>query len=257
MSTMPPSQPPAQPPGGGYGRTPYPAGPPARLDTANAFERIFEIYGGQFTILLGLALAVFVPIAILQGIVGASGSIALAFVTLGVGAVGQGLYTGAVVEAVQDMRDGERDFSVGALLQRALPFIFPLIGAAFLYVFIVVIGLVLLIVPGLVFLTWFSLFAPAIVVERQGMFASFTRSRDLVRGNGWRVFGVLVVTVIIAAVVGQIIQRIAYGISDDFAGALVGNLISNLITAPLFAIAVTVLFFMLRDGDHATPAPAA
>jgi Uncharacterised protein family (UPF0259) len=236
MSTIPPQ--PARP-----------AGPPAKLDTAAVFERIFEFYGSQFTTLIGLALVVFVPVALLQGIVAASGSLALLFATTVLALVGQALYTGAVVDAVADLRDGRRDFSVGMLLQRAVPFIFPLIGAGILFGLIVALGFVLLIVPGLVFLTWFALFGPAIVVERQGVFAAFTRSRDLVRGNGWRVFGVLVVTVIIVAVIGSIISQIAYGISEDFVGALVGNLISNLITAPIFAITVSTLFFMLR-GDE-------
>ena len=241
MTTTPPSQPPAAIPG-------------QKLDTSETFERIFQVYGSQFTTLLGLALVIFVPIAVLQGIVAASGSLALLFVTAVLAFIGYGLYTGGVVEAVHDIRDGKRDWSVGDLLQRALPFVFPLIGAAILYGVIVVLGLILLIVPGLVFLTWFSLYAPAIVVERQGMFASFTRSRDLVRGNGWRVFGVLLVTFIIAGVVGNIIQRIAYGISDDFVGALVGNLISSLITAPAFGLAVSVLFFTLRDARQGGPA---
>jgi hypothetical protein len=256
MSTTPPSTP--EQPGGGYGQSPHPAQPggsPAKLDTAGAFERIFDVYGKQFLTLVGLALVVYLPIAILQGIIAASGSIGLIFVTTLLAIVGWGIYTGAVVEAVADMRDGKRDFSIGQLLQRALPFAFPLIGAAIIYGLAVLVGFVLIIIPGLIFMTWFSLFAPSIVVERQGVFASMTRSHDLVRGDGWRVFGVLVVTVIIAGIVGSIIQRIAIGIADNAGGAIVGNLISNLITAPIGAIAVATLFFMLREAKQGAPAP--
>ena len=258
MSTTPPPTP--EQPGGAYGQSPQPAPPagsPAKLDTAGAFERIFDVYGKQFTTFVGLALVVFVPVAILQGIVAASGSAALLIVTLMLLFIGTGLYTGAVVEAVADIRDGRRDFSIGQLLQTALPFTFPLIGASIIYGLVVALGLVLLIVPGLIFLTWFSLFAPAIVIERQGVFASFTRSHDLVRGNGWRVFGVLVVTAIIAGVIGSIIQRIAIGIADNAAGGIIGNLLSNLITAPITAIAVSTLYFMLREIKHGAAAPTA
>ena len=42
-------------------------------------------------------------------------------------AIGQALYTGAVVGAVEDLRDGRRDYDIGELLRAAVPFIFPLI----------------------------------------------------------------------------------------------------------------------------------
>ena len=84
------------------------------------------------------------------------------------------------------------------------------------------------------------------MVERLGVFDSFSRSRDLVRGNGWNVFGVVLVTVILTAVVVNVIQRVAFSVSDDFAGAAVGSLVGQLLTAPVFALAVSVLFFQLR-----------
>jgi hypothetical protein len=251
---------PPQPPGDPY-RPPYPSVPPAgKLDTADTFERIGRLYVAQLPVLLGVALVIFVPIALLEGIVNSSNSFALAVLTSVISVAGQALYAGAVVEAVADMRDGRRDFGVPDLLRAAVPYIWPLVLAGILFGIAFVVGLLLLIVPGLVFATWFSLYAPAIVVERQGVLGSFRRSRELVRGNGWRVFGVLVVTVIVTAVLGAIIQRIAFGISDSFGGAAVGALLSGLITAPVFALTVSTLYFQLRDLREGTsglsgPAP--
>lgn len=240
---------------------PHPAGPTGRkLDTADAFDRMFSLYGHQFAILIGTALVIFVPIAILSGIVGSSGSVGLAFVVLVLSLTGQALYTGAVVEAVEDMRDGRRDFSIGDLLRAAAPFIAPLIGAGFFFGVCVAVGLVLVIIPGLVFLTWFCLFAPAIVVERRGVFAAFTRSRELVRGNGWRVFGVIVVAFIIDAVVQSLLQRVATGVSDSWLPYTLLSLAGTVLTAPILALAVSVMYFQLRDMRQGTeglsgPAP--
>jgi hypothetical protein len=265
MEATPPPTPPGgygqQPAQPGYGQSPYPQVPPGggQLDTAATFERIGQLYTSQFAVLLGLALVVFVPIALLQGAVASSGSAGLALVTVIIALIGQALYTGAVVEAVHDMRDGRRDFSVPDLFKAAVPFIGPLILTGIVFGIVVVVGLILIIIPGLVFLTWFCLYAPAIVVERSPAFASLSRSRELVRGNGWRVFGVVVVTVVITAVIGSIIQRVVFSALDGFVGALVGNLISNLITAPIFAIAVSTLYFQLRDlqqGTSGLSAPA-
>jgi hypothetical protein len=226
-----------------------------KLDTADSFDRIFAIYGRQFAVLIGAALAIYVPIGILTGVVVSSGSIALLLVVSVLSAIGQALYTGAVVEAVEDMRDGRRDVSAIDLLRAGLPFTVPLIVAGILYGICVAVGLVLLIVPGLIFLTWFSLFAPSIVVEKRGVFDSFTRSRELVRGNGWRVFGVIVVAFIIQAVVQNILNRIGIN-ADSLVVRTILSIVGGVITAPILALAVSVVYFQLRDIQQGT-APVA
>jgi hypothetical protein len=230
-----------------------------KLDTADSFERMFSLYGSQFAVLIGAALVIFVPIGVLSGLVVSSGSIVLSVVLVVLAAIGQALYTGAVVEAVEDMRDGRRDYSVGDLLRSATPFIFPLIVAGLFYGICVGVGILLLIVPGLIFLTWFSLFAPAIVVERRGPFDAFTRSRELVRGNGWRVFGVIVVAFLIQSVVQNILSRIGIN-ADSVVLRTVLSVVGSVITAPIFGLAVSVVYFQLRDIQQGTqglsgPAP--
>jgi uncharacterized membrane protein len=232
---------------------------PEKLDTAESFDRIFGLYASQWMVLLGAALVVFIPIGVLSGIVASSGSVFLALVVVVIAAIGQALYTGAVVEAVDDMRDGRRDFSAIDLLRAAAPFTLPLIVSGLFYGLFVAVGLLLLIVPGLIFLTWFSLFAPAIVVERRGAFDSFTRSRDLVRGNGWRVFGVIVVAFLIQAVVQNILNRIGIN-ADSVVLRTILSIVGGVITAPIMGLAVSVVYFQLRDIKQGTeglyrPAP--
>ena len=228
-----------------------------RLDTAGAFDRMFSLYRSQFGVLIGAAVGVFVPIAILSGILAATDAVALVPVVLVLALVGEALYIGTVVEAVADMRDGRRDFSVGQLLRAAGPFVAPLVGGGVLYGIGVAIGLILLIVPGLVFLTWFGLFAPAIVVERRRVFDSFTRSRDLVRGNGWQVFGVIVVAFLIQAVIQNLFQRVGAGASDSWVVAAVFSAVGQIVTAPVMALAVSVVYFELRDLEEPAQPPAA
>jgi uncharacterized membrane protein len=225
-----------------------------KLDTADSFDRIFALYTRQFGVLIGAALAIYIPIGILSGLVVSSRSIALALVLGVLSAIGQALYTGAVVGAVEDMRDGRRDFSATELLRAALPFLFPLIVAGILYGLSVAVGLILIIVPGLLFLTWFSLYAPAIVVEKRGILDAFTRSRELVRGNGWRVFGVIVVTFILQSVIQNLLSRIGIN-ADSLALRLILSVVAGVITAPISALAASVVYFQLRDIERGTPAP--
>jgi hypothetical protein len=43
--------------------------------------------------------------------------------------------------------------------------------------------------------------APVTVLERPGVWGAFGRSRELVSGNGWNVFGVIVLVFLVIAVV--------------------------------------------------------
>jgi len=101
-------------------------------------------------------------------------------------------------------------------------------------------------VPGLVLLTWWALLAPVIVVERAGVGAAFGRSRALVRGNGWQVFGVIVLLAILQTVVSAFFGALVSGSSESpFAAALAG-LVGSALVAPLTALAASTMYFELR-----------
>ena len=52
---------------------------------------------------------------------------------------------------------------------------------------------------------FFQLAAPALVLERTGVFASLRRAGRLSRGQFWRIFGVLLLTGLVVGVVGQVV----------------------------------------------------
>ncbi len=52
---------------------------------------------------------------------------------------------------------------------------------------------------------FFQLAAPALVLERTGVFASLRRAGRLSRGQWWRIFGVLLLTGLVIGVVGQVV----------------------------------------------------
>jgi hypothetical protein len=52
---------------------------------------------------------------------------------------------------------------------------------------------------------FFQLAAPALVLEKTGVFASLRRAGRLSRGQWWRIFGVLLLTGLVAGVVGQVV----------------------------------------------------
>jgi hypothetical protein len=218
-----------------------------KLDVARVFERIFQIYRDQFTLLIPAALLIFIPVALITGAIYSGGSGILgALIVAAVSTIATYWFQGMVVEAARDILDGRRDHTLGSLFESVLPVLGPLIVAGILAGIGIGIGLILLIVPGLFLLTIWAVIAPVIVIERKGAIDAFGRSRELVRGHGWQVFSVIVVLFLVELIVGAVLQAIANSVSDSFFGYTIGDLIVRLLVAPLTALAAAVLFFELK-----------
>jgi len=238
-----------------------------KVDTARVFERIFEIYRDQFTLLIPAALVVFVPVAIISGVIYA-GDVGIlgALIVAAIGTIATYWFQGMVVEAARDILDGRRDHTVGSLARSAATVIGPLLIAGILAGIGIGIGLLLLIVPGLYLLTIWAVLAPVIVIERRDAIGAFGRSRELVRGHGWQVFGVILILFLLQFVVTAVIQALANSVADSVVGYSLADLIVRLLVAPLSALAAAVLYFeltairgepVLAEGPAAVPAPEA
>jgi hypothetical protein len=229
---------------------------PRSIDIGQVISRAVGAYGAQAGLILPAALLLFVPLAVLEGLLGSEDSAGLAIIFLAVSVIASFWFQGMVVEAVRDIQDGRRDMTLGELLRAPAPVLGTLIAAGLVAGVGVLIGLVLFIVPGLVLLTWWAVVVPVVVVERPGLGPAFTRSRELVRGHGWSVFALLVVVLLMLVVASAVIGVLAYAISDTAGGSAVGSLVSNVLVVPFFSITVATLYFALRDAHGEAPVPA-
>jgi hypothetical protein len=229
-----------------------------KLDVGGTLSQVFSIYGQQAGVLLPLAFGLFLLVAVITGLF--AGNFLLSLIAIVLSVIAGTLYQGMVVSLVRDVQDGTRDSSVGQLVEETWPVVLPLIGAGILAGIGITIGTFLFIIPGLILLTIWSVIAPVIVVERSGAIDAFGRSRALVKGNGWQVFGVIVVVFLIAAVAGFVFRAIGAGISDSFAMLALFSLIASTLTAPITALAASVIYFRLivLQGEPAgtEPGPA-
>jgi hypothetical protein len=227
-----------------------------KLDVGGTLSQIFSIYGQQAGVLLPLAFGLYLLVAIISGLF--AGNFFLGLVAFGVGVIAATLYQGMVVSLVRDVQDGSRDSSVGQLVEETWPVVLPLIGAGILAGIGIAVGLVLIIIPGLILLTIWSVIAPVIVVERSGAIDAFGRSRAVVKGNGWQVFGVILVVFLITTIVSIVLGLIGAGISDTFAMRALFSLIASTLTAPIAALAASTIYFNLiaLQGAPAETVPA-
>jgi len=223
-----------------------------KLDVGGTLSQVFSTYGQQAGVLLPLAFGLYLLVAIVTGLF--AGNFLLGLVAIGVGVIAATLYQGMVVSLVRDVQDGSRDSSVGQLIEETWPVVLPLIGAGILAGIGIAIGLIVFIVPGLILLTIWSVIAPVIVVERSGAINAFGRSRALVKGNGWQVFGVIFVVFLISGIASFVLQAIGVGISDTFIMRALFSLIASTLTAPIGALAASTIYFNLIALKGAAPA---
>jgi len=213
------------------------------LDVGAVVRRVFGIYVDQAPVLMPAAAVVFVFTGILTAVL-LAGAPGLALVAVVTSLVATTLFTGMVVELVADIQDGRRDASVGQLLKAVVPVLGQLILVGIIAGVGIVIGFIMLIVPGLILITIWSLAAPVVVLEQPGALRALGRSRELVRGNGWQVFGVILLLDVLVVFIGSAIE-IAAASAGSGAG-IVARVIVGVLSAPLSALAAAVLYFELR-----------
>jgi hypothetical protein len=146
------------------------------VQAGTVVREAFELYAAHWRHLVSVAFVVYLAVAALTLALAFVIGVFAAFVTL----AGVFWLQGVLVKAVEDVRDGRADLSIRATLQSARPRIDVLSAAGFLAVLGVTAGFALLVVPGLVLLTFWSMIVPAVVLERAGVFRAFRRSSQLV-----------------------------------------------------------------------------
>ncbi|HLN67966.1 MAG TPA: hypothetical protein VK280_11875 [Streptosporangiaceae bacterium] len=194
--------------------------------------------------LLAIAFVIYLVAAVITALLAlAGGTVGILLGTL-VSVIAAFVLQATLVKAVQDIRDGQADMSIGQTVSSALPYLAPVAGASILAGIAITIGLLLIIVPGLFLITIWAVIVPVIIIEQSGALASFGRSRALVRGHGWHVFGTLVLVYIIMLVVnivlGLIFSALPHVLGDGLSSVISGTLIS-----PFLALVVTLVYYRL------------
>jgi hypothetical protein len=167
--------------------------------------------------------------------------------------LGHRLYQGALIKSVSEFYLGN-DISVRQVYHAILPKFVKLIGAGLLIALVVYAGFILLVVPGVIFGLWFSLTIPVIIAENLPVTAAMSRSKELVKGNLGKVFGVGLLALVISFAInipfsygGQILSMIIT--NNGLVSALIANTfgsIGQLLSIPISASVYILLYYDLR-----------
>ncbi len=163
------------------------------------------------------------------------------------------LLQAALVKAVQDVRDGRVDLDLRGTLSAALPYVLPAAAASILAAIGIFIGFLLIIVPGLILLTFWSLIVPCIVVGGSSPLESFRQSWRTVRGSAWHVFGTYVLVFLIYIVV-QVVLSLIFSVLPGSSRSFIADVVSGTLFTPFIAIVVTLIYYRLTAA-HAGQVP--
>jgi len=114
--------------------------------------------------------------------------------------------------------------------------------------FAAVLGLILLIVPGLIALAMMYVALPVCVVERTGATASINRSSALTKGHRWKVFGIFLVATGGGGILVLVIETLA-ALSNPTVVAFTTYL-AQVVYLPFSAITSLVVYQTLRTAKE-------
>ena len=165
------------------------------------------------------------------------------------------LVQGCIVRATVADSEG-RKASWGECVGAAAARLFPLIGVSFLLGIAIVLGFIVLVIPGVILAVVYAVVIPVTVEERLGVGQTFKRASDLSRGARWKILGLAVLVLLMAwlfmVAVGLVQAALLGSSSSDLSRAftipalLVSGLSSTFITC-LWSTTQTALYVELRD----------
>ena len=230
------------------------------MDIGDVLSEAWNLYKRFLWQFFLTALVVFAVLDLLSALAGAAAGdsvgagIFWGLIAFVIGIVGYFWVQGALVELVRDVRDGRADRTIGETYATVRPRLPALIAAGILAALGIGIGLILFIVPGLFLLTIWSMLVPVIVIEGRAAGESFTRSREIVRGHGWPVFGLILITFITIGIASALI-RLVFSPLPSFLDDWLGSLVAHSLTVPFAAAALTTAYFKLSAPAAAPVLP--
>lgn len=253
--------------------------PDRELSIVELFNQVFVLYRRHFAILFipilisslitigsfTYLLSIFAKYFVLPSLTAAPSAIlnwflALIFVLVQIIIVVgvEGWILGAVVSgtcvkiASDSIETGTASF--GRAFTFTLGKILPLLAAMLIMGIVVGIGMILLVIPGIIFAIMFYLIAPSILIEGTGAVESLSRSRKLVGGRWLKTFAFMFLIGLITIIATEIGNYIS--IPFGGAGWIVRSIIDSL-AIMIYPIAYAVYYYsMLAREKMPSPQPS-
>ncbi|WP_420102952.1 hypothetical protein [Bosea sp. (in: a-proteobacteria)] len=232
---------------------------PGQFRVGSVLSKTFAVFSRRFGKFFLLALVPLLPVLLLIVLAIAASSANSSAVAFMAGLAGILAFILQIVAqatslygAFQEMR--QRPFTIGESLRVGLSRALPVLGVGILAGLAIIIGFLLLVVPGVIIACMLFAAAPACIIERLGVMASLKRSRALTKGYRWQIFGLFLLLIVVTGVGSFVLSRIGAG---GVAAELL-NFIWQVVSTAFGAVMSAVIYHDLRvakegiDGDTLT-----
>ncbi|MEO8114141.1 MAG: hypothetical protein ABI655_07175 [Phenylobacterium sp.] len=240
---------------------------PERLDIGRVIRDTFGVLRRNLVVFLGLAVLLGgVPSLVFQL---ASAPLAgqtaftpgrLAVMGLGwlVAVAGGSIMQGAIIYGAVTDLNGRRAGFLDCLRTGARYFL-PLLAIGLLSGLGITVGFLLLFVPGAIVAMLWCVAGPSAVVENTGIFAAFTRSAALTKGDRWRIFGLFLLLGLAILVVELAVYALVGGITAPVTlspGRIAATTLIAIVTQLVTVTTIAALYFELRRARDGLGAEA-
>lgn len=140
-----------------------------------------------------------------------------------------------------------------------------MLGTSVLFGLIMLAGSILLIIPGVYWGVLYGLATVVVALESAGPGRALARSKELVRGAWWSVFGRnILVSVVVVAVISIVLDLVLglimsiftkSGMASDAAGAFIVGLVTSVVTAPVPLMGLAAIYDWRRQQKSSAPVP--
>jgi hypothetical protein len=226
-------------------------------DVGGLFRDALAVFGRHAPLFVALSAAVVVPAELIVEGIGLEmltgsydDSISLAEVAIPAAVeflVVTPIIAAICIYALHQIAAGEHP-SAGQVFVAGFEAFTPLFGAVALAVAGIVLGLLVLVLPGIFLIVRWYFVPQAVVIEGARGPLALSRSALLVEGFWWRTFGLLALANVATTVFGLVVASPFTAIAestDRAIWALVGSAVATSITTPFVALYATLLYYDL------------
>jgi hypothetical protein len=138
---------------------------------------------------------------------------------------------------------------LGETISRGLARALPLIGLMVVETLGIMLGTLLLIIPGFILAVMWYVAVPICVVERTGPVKSLSRSQELTKGFRWKVFALFLLALIANGVGGNVVGNFLAGAGRELAGVWGQTavfLVWQGLTQAFSSVLIVVAYYYLR-----------
>jgi hypothetical protein len=214
--------------------------------------KLFRACLSKVFLLAAAAALVMAPINLLQpyfrGSPPSGGLVAAVVCGVLVAAVLAGVLYGALIARIDSVARSA-PLSLGEALAigaRRLPSMFV---AGLLAGLVILAGLILVLIPGFIFMIWFVFAPSAVIIERLGPLQSLSYSRALVRGHWWRTAALLtiigIILIVVYVVLGLVVAVLLFANPSTLATGQAPWYVDFVITPLLSAVAAPLTYALM------------